>query len=232
MLYHEYGSHLRKYGMWIVTKTFAAPEASITAWLNSDKQALVTMKAKASMLGELSENLSMEDTVMDKDWSHYGAKSKGEGEGVVVFVDGIEMKGTDWLWEGIRQNLPTISFWKKDSESRSISRERSKLHKAKIGHKGEAAKDIDVDSTFVTETEKPTSNLLSVPFDGMLPHTLTPEEDQPVPADAGPLHLSRASSARRASSVVSLLSSRGASRAHSLRRETRSISEKQEYHTP
>ena len=157
-----------------------------------------------------------------RDWSHYGAKSKGEGEGVVVFVDGIDMKGNDWVWEGFKQNLPTISIWKRKSGPRSVSPESPKVHR-----------EFDADTTFVTtDAEKPISRLLSVPFDEIPPHSFSLGSGEDVPEDAGPLHLSRASSVRRPSSVVSSLSERRASRTHSLRRETRSASGKEEYHTP
>ena len=141
---------------------------------------------------------------------------------MVVFVDGIDMKGNDWVWEGFKQSLPTISIWKKKTGSRPVSTEPPEVHR-----------EFDADTTFVTtDAEKPTSRLLNVPFDGMPPHSFSSGLGEDVPEDAGPLHLSRASSVRRPSSVVSSLSERRASRTHSLRRETRSVSGKEEYHTP
>lgn len=207
----EFGTHLRKYGMWIVTKAFTAPGCSINAWVNSDKQALITIKAKASMLGDLGASLSMEDTVMDKDWSHYNAKSKGEG--VVVFVDGIETKPSEWFWERFRQHLPGVGArGESASKSRSVSLEPRRMHN-----------NFDADTTLLVDVGVPRH--LSVPF-AQPSRVFTPDLDEDViPVDAGPLHLSRASSVRRPSSVVSSLSSRAQSKSPSLRRERRSISD-------
>ena len=220
VLHEEYGTHLRKYGMWVVTKAYSAPGCSINAWVNDDKQAVVSMKAKASMLGELGEELSMEEKVMDKDWSHYQAKEKGEG--VVMFVDGIDTGGSEWHWERLRQTIPSFTGWRSSSRSRSTSARAPMKY---IPPKECDSKDFDAETTFFADPEKPTSRYLNVPA-APTPHDLNFGLDEEVPPDAGPLHLSKGSSVRRASSAVSSLSSRPQSRSPSLRRETRSISEK------
>ena len=196
--------------MWIVTKTFAAPGCSINAWINSDKQALITMKAKASMLGELGTDLSLQDQIMDKDWSHYDAKSQGEG--IVVFVDGIDMTPREWFWQGLK------TYWPSIAGTRSRERRSASTGPPII------TKYLDPDTTLLTDNEPTTIRHFSVPF-GDMPHAISPGLGNTIPIDAGPLHLSRASSVQRPSSGVSLLSSRAASRTPSLRRETRSISD-------
>ena len=209
-LYTDYGPALKKYGMWVVTKTFAAPGCSINAWINSDKQALITMKAKASMLGELGTDLTLEDQIMDKDWSHYDAKSKGEG--IVVFVDGIDMTPRDWFWQGLK------TYWPSITGTRSRERRPASVEPPMI------PKHLDPDTTLLENNEPTAGAHLSVPFNG-LPHAISPGLGDTYPIDAGPLHLSRSSSIHRPSSGVSLLSSRPASRTPSLRRETRSVSD-------
>ena len=57
--------------MWVVTVTFSAPGCSINAWQHKDKEALISAKAKASMVGDYGAELDWTDKIMDKDWSHY-----------------------------------------------------------------------------------------------------------------------------------------------------------------
>ena len=57
--------------MWVVTLTFAAPECSINVWLDKDKEALLSAKAKASMVGDYGAELDWTDHINDKDWSHF-----------------------------------------------------------------------------------------------------------------------------------------------------------------
>ena len=229
MLYLENGSQLKKYGLWIITKTFSAPGCSITAWADDAKDALVSVKAKASMLGELGTTLSLEDTVMDKDWSHYDAASSDDS--VVVFVDGIKIASSDWFWEGVKLGLPTFV-------SRSSSRRNSSRRNSSRGSSAHATQDARRDfsngATLIPDVEKQPDQYLAVPYcEGPRPTSMAYDlekqsrlshiydDGDEIPADAGPLHLSRASSVRRPSSVVSSLSSRP----QSLRRETRSVSE-------
>lgn len=103
-LYKRYGPELKKYGMWIVTRTYTTGKASINAWMDKDKASVVSLKAKAAMLGELGEDLDWKDKALDKDWSHYKATTE---HGLVVFMDGIEVGPADWFLEGIRQQLAT-----------------------------------------------------------------------------------------------------------------------------
>lgn len=101
LLFNTYGTELRKYGLWIVTRTYSAPGCSINAWQDNSKQNTISMKAKASMLGELADGeVSWKDKMTDKDWSHYKAK---QGDGLVVFMDGIEVPKSNWWIEGVRQ---------------------------------------------------------------------------------------------------------------------------------
>ena len=102
LLYARHGPELRKYGLWVVTRTYTAPQASINAWMDTNRAAVVSMKMKASMLGELGEDLSWEDKLTDKGWSHYANRDKG---GVVVFVDGIDVSKFEWRKEGVRQAI-------------------------------------------------------------------------------------------------------------------------------
>jgi len=102
-LYKAYGTELRRYGMWIVTRTHVAPGCSINAWIDDSKEAIVSLKAKAAMLGELGEELNWTDKLTDKDWCHYTAKG---GDGLVVFIDGIQVKPSRWWIQGITENLP------------------------------------------------------------------------------------------------------------------------------
>jgi len=92
-----------KYGLWVITRTYSAPGASINAWMDNAKQSVVSLKAKAAMLGELGNEASVEDKLLDRDWTHYRAKDKDDG--IVVFLDGIEAKPLDWWLEGVKQKI-------------------------------------------------------------------------------------------------------------------------------
>lgn len=76
------------------------------------------MKVKAQMLGELGEDVNWQDMANDGDWSHYSGK---DNEGVVVFIDGIDMTPFDWKLEGLRQSLP-LPMRRNGSRLRSVSR--------------------------------------------------------------------------------------------------------------
>lgn len=73
-LYRTYGHQLKKYGLWIVTITYTAPGCSINAWMDKDKDAVLSAKAKAAMVGDLGAELDWTDKITDKDWCHYTAK--------------------------------------------------------------------------------------------------------------------------------------------------------------
>jgi hypothetical protein len=95
-----HGHQLRRYGLWLVTRTYTTPRASITAWDAKDKEANMNVKAKANMMGELGADLEWTDKSTDKDWSHYSGKD--DGATVVVFFDGIEMPSHKWWWENLK----------------------------------------------------------------------------------------------------------------------------------
>ena len=119
-LYKLHGSELKKYGMWLVTRTYTAAGASINAWSDSNKASEISTKAKAAMLGELGENLNWQDRLASRDWSHYLARTK---EGLVVFMDGVDMSPMDWKLEGFKQNFPGAT--RRNVSDRSESRYRS-----------------------------------------------------------------------------------------------------------
>ena len=86
-LYNRFGHQLKKYGLWIVTVTYTAPGCSINAWMNKDKHAVLSAKAKAAMVGDLGAELVWTDMITDKDWCHYTAKSHGhaiDGQPAIV----------------------------------------------------------------------------------------------------------------------------------------------------
>jgi hypothetical protein len=101
-LYQRYGPELKSYGLWIITRTYTTQRASINAWMDKDKESVVSLKAKAAMLGELGEDLDWKDKALSKDWTTYQAKTD---HGVVVFLDGIEVGPVDWWLEGIRYQM-------------------------------------------------------------------------------------------------------------------------------
>ena len=98
-----YGEQLRRYGLRIVTRTYTAPRCSINAWDSKDKEASMSVKAKANMVGDLGGDLEWSERNMDKDWSHYSGNSPGET--VVVFCDGIEVSAWEWRWENMKTKV-------------------------------------------------------------------------------------------------------------------------------
>ena len=87
-LYERHGNELKRYGMWLVTRTYTAPGCSINAWWDKNGSVTINTKLQAQMLGELGEDVSWQDTANGSDWSHYGSKND---DGLVVFIDGIDM---------------------------------------------------------------------------------------------------------------------------------------------
>ena len=86
-LYRRFGHQLKKYGLWIVTVTYTAPGCSINAWLDKDKDAVLSARAKAKMVGDLGAELDWTDKITDKDWCHYTAKPHGDAiEGAPAVV--------------------------------------------------------------------------------------------------------------------------------------------------
>ena len=121
LLSSSHGPQLRRHGLRIVTKTYTAPSCSINAWEDKDKEANMSMKTKANMMGELGGELDWTDRVTDKDWSHYSGKDKGDT--VVVFFDGIEVPTWEWWLEGLRTSIAN----KSPSKERSASTSPNKL---------------------------------------------------------------------------------------------------------
>ena len=198
-LFAEHSTELKRYGMWIVTRTYSAPGCSINAWMDNAKSALVTLKAKAAMLGELGEDLNWKDKVLDKDWSHYKARS--EDSGLVIFMDGIEVKSYEWWTEGLRQNL-------RGRTTKTIERAVSNPLPPTIYN----------DTLPVpAPVPVPRSRQRDVSSQSHRVSTLVAAEDDDVLQDAGVLQFGRSPSLRKPASYSSSL------RSHSLRRETRSI---------
>lgn len=114
-----HGPQLRRHSLRIVTRTYTAPTCSINAWEDKDKEANMSVKAKANMMGELGGELDWTDKLTDKDWSHYSGKDKGDT--VVVFFDGIEVPSWEWWLEGLRTSMGRNGPVKERSASNSSS---------------------------------------------------------------------------------------------------------------
>ena len=203
-LYARYGTELKKYGLWIVTRTYNSPGASINAWLDNKKDAVVSVKAKANMLGELGQETSLSDSLTDRDWSHYRAKTE---HGVVVFMDGIEIRPMEWWKEGLKSGL---------RPSRSTSSRRSPPSPRTQQRPFEEKDDLLL----------PPQPQVQRRFAGSVsrdrPLTLVADDD--VLEDAGLKGMNRSASLRRVSYAPSVAPSNSSTRSPSLRRETRSIS--------
>lgn len=104
-----HGVELSRYGLWLVTRTYTTPKASINAWQSRDKDAVISVKAKADMMGDLGAQVDWQERSTDKDWAHHAAP-----EGVVAFFDGINVAGWQWWRAGvnarIRKNLGISKF--------------------------------------------------------------------------------------------------------------------------
>ncbi|KAK4692624.1 hypothetical protein P7C71_g4618, partial [Lecanoromycetidae sp. Uapishka_2] len=122
-----HGHQLRRYGLWLVTRTYTTPRASITAWDAKDKEANMSVKAKANMMGELGGDLEWTDKSTDKDWSHYSGKA--DGGTVVVFFDGIEVPSYKWWWENLKVSAKVGEARRRELES-SLHRQQSNKRQA------------------------------------------------------------------------------------------------------
>ena len=71
--------------------------------MDKDKEATISVKVKASMAGDLGENLDWSDQLADRDWSHYVGNEQGDG--IVLFFNGIEIPAWEWWWEGVKCSL-------------------------------------------------------------------------------------------------------------------------------
>ena len=226
----RHGPELRRYGAWLVTRTHSAGGASINAWCSDNRSALVSVKAKAAMLGELGQEVSGADSATDKDWCHYTA-NKGE-EGLVLFLDGIDVKPREWWWECTklalrgppapvpdrRQGQPTphpavpqgqearprYGFDGADDAEDTTDDEKKTWCHGEMARGHSATRRRPAPST---SKERPT--------------TLVADHGWDVLQDAGMLQFGRAASLRRSSIA-------GSGRSHSLRRESQSVADEKE----
>ena len=95
-----HGVELSRYGLWLVTRTYTAPKVSINAWESKDKDASLSVKVKANMMGDLGTDVDWSEKGADKDWTHYSGD-----EGVVAFFDGIEVPAWQWWLDGIKARV-------------------------------------------------------------------------------------------------------------------------------
>ena len=124
----SHGPQLRRHGLRLVTRTYVCPSCTIKAWEDKNKEANMSGKAKANMMGELGGELDWTDRLTDKDWSYYTGKEKGDT--VVVFFDGIEVPAREWWLEGIKTSIGKTSVSKAEripSSSSTQSRERRSI---------------------------------------------------------------------------------------------------------
>ena len=121
-----HGHQLRRYGLWLVTRTYSTPMASITAWDAKDKDAVMSLKAKANMMGEFGGDLEWTEKGTDKDWSHYSGKSQNDT--VVVFFDGINEPAYKWWWENVKVSAAVGQFKRRQME---VSLHRAQSNKLK-----------------------------------------------------------------------------------------------------
>lgn len=101
--------------------------ASITAWDAKDKEANMSVKAKANLMGELGGDLEWTDKSTDKDWSHYSGKD--DGATVVVFFDGIEFPSYKWWWENLKVSAKVGDARRRELEH-SMRRQQSNRREA------------------------------------------------------------------------------------------------------
>jgi hypothetical protein len=103
LLSERHGPQIRRYGLTLVTTTYRAPRCSIKAWMDKDKEAVMSAKVKAQMLGDDGVTLDYTDLLTDKDWTLYAEGPNKDG--VVMFFDGFEYAPWDWWWEGVKLSL-------------------------------------------------------------------------------------------------------------------------------
>ena len=115
-LSERHGPQIRRYGLILVTTTYTASRASINAWRDKDKEALINAKVKAQMLGDDGMTLDYNDRLTDKDWTNYAQGPNKDG--VVVFFDGFEYAPWDWWWEGLKLGLGSRELVKTPSREK------------------------------------------------------------------------------------------------------------------
>ena len=227
----RHGAELRRYGLWLVTRTHSARGCSVNAWVKANRSALVSVKAKAAMMGELGESLDIADEVFDKDWCHYrsrAGKDGGEEAGLVLFMDGIEVKPLEWWVEGAMQTLfgralspgPAGVHRRAEPAHPAMPRPLSFHPQPTTAEKGM------IDGFHDTIASEPAA---SPPRRSRRSHRDRPttlvadddDDDLGVLQDAGMLQFGRAASLRQSSCP-------GSMRSHSLRRESRSVADEKE----
>ena len=145
-----YGAQLRHHGLIIVTRTYTAPCCSINAWVDRDKEANMSVKAKANMMGELGEALDLTDRLTDQDWSHYSGKDKGDT--VVVFFDGITVPPWEWYLESLRTRISRLDASEDRSASRSSDTQRlDRSHNAMRAYSSSATDESMDESSLLSE---------------------------------------------------------------------------------
>ena len=95
-----HGVELSRYGLWLVTRTYTTPRASINAWEDKDKDASMSVKVKANMMGDLAGDVDWSEKSSDKDWAHYSSP-----QGVVAFFDGIHVPSFQWWMDGVKARI-------------------------------------------------------------------------------------------------------------------------------
>ena len=95
-----HGVELSRYGLWLVTRTYTCPKASINAWESKDEDASMSVKVKANMVGDFGGDLDWSEKGTDKDWAHYAGE-----QGVVAFFDGIEIPAWQLWLDGAKARL-------------------------------------------------------------------------------------------------------------------------------
>ena len=177
LLYKQHGRELKKYGLWIVTATYTARECSVNAWLDKDKEATVSVKLKAAMLGELGDDVDWTDKLTDKDWSHYCGTQygkeydKSDGPSVVLFYDGVEIKPYEWWLQGIKSISWTILQPKENLTSYHQAKleQQKQMSNSLRRYKAHDAKGIDsYERAYqsVSETSSPTRSLKTIGLGG------------------------------------------------------------------
>ena len=95
-----HGVELSRYGLWLVTRTYTTLRASINAWEDKDKEANMSVKVKANMMGDLAGDVDWSEKSSDKDWAHYSSS-----QGVVAFFDGIHVPSFQWWFDGVKARI-------------------------------------------------------------------------------------------------------------------------------
>ena len=225
----RHGAELRRYGLWLVTRTHSARGCSINAWFKANRSALVSVKAKAAMLGELGQGLDAADEVFDKDWCHYRSRAGPGGDpavdGLVLFLDGIEVKAREWWLEAARQALfggppPPDGLQRAHVARPAVPRPLSPDAKPRVVERGTHDGDPAAAAARKLATSPPRRSPHS-PRERPMTLVAGDDDDLGVLQDAGLLQFGRAASLRQASLP-------GSVRSHSLRRESRSLADEKE----